>query len=91
LRFYKNTKNDPIRPKFFQNEIKKFALLRKFLNSRNIFLWKIGKSILEGGVVAENFVKNNLAQTHSCVRSPANCDGGDHQVEHKTLRYVYKK
>ena len=45
---------------------------------KNNFFTKIGKSILEGGVVAENFVRNHLALPHSCVRSPASFDGRDH-------------
>ena len=59
---------------------------------QEIFSSKISKIILEGGVVAENFVRNNLELPHSCVRSPANCDGGDHQVTiQNTEARIHKK
>jgi len=59
----------------------KFCALAEIFFIHEVFSTKIVKSILEGGVVAENFVRNHLAPPHSCVRSPANCDGGDHQVK----------
>ena len=68
--------------KISKSKLKNLRFCGNFL-IQEIFFLKIDKSILEGGVVAENFVRNNLAQPHSCVRSPASCDGRDHEVEIK--------
>ena len=45
--------------KISKSKLKNLRFCGNFFNSRNNF-YKIRKSILEGGVVAENFVRNNV-------------------------------
>ena len=66
--------------KISKSKLKNLRSCGNFL-IQEIFSSKISKIILEGGGVAENFVRNNLELPHTCVRSPASCDGGDHQVD----------
>jgi len=73
-------KNSLFHQKISKSKLKNLRSCGNFL-IQEIFSSKISKIILEGGVVAENFVRNNLELPHSCVRSPANCDGRDHEVD----------